>query len=724
MALGPLAKLSVKLLKVGAKGAKKGAKTTAKAAKKGAIATRAKLGPKLAKLKSSITAGAIGALSGLGGSDTPADESFADLNPSDMPNTASSNRNSAATPAPLEDPLIGLSSLGAAIANVLPEFELPSLNGLTTTSVSDILVKKDINLEMMSIGTEEIPYIPAGTNLSSSVPDIATLYSITGMLKQRVEMLSTDLKLVNTNLATISASLDDAIEQNSATARENERRRDEQDVEDGNIPDELPEEAPSKIKEFATDMVKAAGLSVLASAANYTKAAVAAGTLMVIDAIEETGDDAAQDTEEVGDSAVQEETAIIEEASALDNALAWIDKAESNDNDKTFMQSVVGSGLSAEASIISGVGLTASVGAMGAGALGAAGTAAALATTAAAVAAFGTGFAIGTVINEQTGLKQGIEGLISDNLAGDSIDLGTMQSDTYMKEKYNGKGGAELLGDLLGEGAFDLAEAPEEIIAAFKDVDSLDAYNALDSEYQAKYERPLTSALNDVLGTKGVESVFNLITANAIQRIKKESSTSAPETKMVNGFKVRKVESPTELQDKEIGGRAEADTIPEEKVTKSLEIYGMHVKIGDTMSLSHALSLPPDSPLSYEQQNDPSLVTITDLSAGMSTANLQKLIIPESLTDKFPDYNAQSIQNTLVPNNSAAENIVVERYMPDLSGEVKPKAEAIVPIIIQQKPNEPKTKLTSAGTTSRSQTESATSSSSTSDAFLMQRLVS
>ena len=65
----------------------------------------------------------------------------------------------------------------------------------------------------------------------------------------------------------------------------------------------------------------------------------------------------------------------------------------------------------------------------------------------------------------KTGLKEGINDMIVSHLEGESLDIGASTDPATMREKYNGKDGVSLLGDLLGEGMFDLAEDPNDIAA-------------------------------------------------------------------------------------------------------------------------------------------------------------------------------------------------------------------------------------------------------------------
>lgn len=703
MALGPITKAVIALSKKTAKAAsKKAAKSTAKKGAKSAAKKTVR--SRIAKaVGTSSIGGVIGSLLSRSPTDDTSDTSTEQA-ASDTTSQSSNNQDQAA---PADDAFISFAGLAEAIAAAMPIIHGPDSSNRNIENTAGVIVRSDVELDYLELNDDQIPFIPKGTYISARIPEIGQLFQVTDMLRQQVGMLDADLDQVNANLKKIAKKIGLAIETNRDTARRNERRRDEEDAEN--------KEENIKSGSFIKDAATVAALSVADKLMPFMGAAISASVLAGINVIEpylnaETEEEAAEEESGIPeDDIAEEKISSSEEASMLDNALGWLDKAESNDNDKTFMQSVVGAGLSDEVTALSVIGAAGGLATTGATAIGATAAAGTLSMVAPLAAAAGAGYMIGTVINEQTGLKEAISGAISDHLAGDSIDLGTMTSPEAMAEKYEGKQGAELLGDLLGEGTFDLAEPPEDIIAAFKDIDSMEKYNKLAAEYKAKYERPLTSALNDVLGTKGVESVFNLITQNAINKINREKKSGVEETPKATEPVIQGIRT-VDLGDLPEGYETLQGTPELDKI-----YYGSREQVEDLQKAGYKVNALPNTYL-----HDPNIP-----SGAVAYTILEKPA--QNISQNNNTINNEDISQSIV--NPIMESVVLSTeksfnmplktsQMPNIEGDIEEKQTQIVPIVLPVRTKKAMQRETSAGTQARSTIESATPSMRTNDSFL------
>ena len=797
MALGPLAKLSVKILKAASKKAKNtkvAKKATSKGkdvAKKSKKAVSAKAQSFKSKIKGALGVPAGASLGGLGASLLGQEsaesrmgegESLAASAPVGKP--SSSNK----LPAPKDDAMLDFSGVAAALMAAVPTLQgIGSESRDANTELASVIVRKDVMLDSIDISEDDdIPFIPAGTFMHTRIPEIAQLFSITDALRSDIDGVSSDLDGTNFYLKKIAAQLGIAINMNRKTAEKNERRRDEEEVENK---EETPTNKSSFISDSlnnAKDLVKG---GILVKAMKYSRAAAAIAAYSTLSLL--TDDASASETEPTEDGVtteadIPEEEILAEQGGAFDGIIDWIDKSESNADDKSIAQSVVGGALSDQATVLGGVGLAAGAAASIAGGIGAVGTAAVLAPIATAAAVATGGYIAGTVIYEQTGLKQGIESVIDDMIAGESIDLGSMTSEEAMKEKYEGKQGVELLGDLLGEGVFDLAESPAEIIAAFKDVDSMEKYQNLANEYQAKYQRPLTSALNDVLGTKGVESVFNLITQQALERIQRKSGVRPNTYTDARGgeWKISSIERPSslrggvipsttgetptvpvsdtiptllevqkieyevntlrEVQEREIeklnsGGyrRGNRETqIKKQIASREKEIHVLEKQLTtmkeqrtligtrQTIVMSETISGEPvtRSPdISLDGVRQPPTPDLA-ISPDIDPSNTESVVIVKE-AGRNTDFSENQIIAIDTNSTQAAQifkekvETVIEDKMPDISGEILEKATSIMPIVVPMQAKAAKAPIAQAGTQTRSQIESATSTYRTNDNF-------
>lgn len=638
-----------------------------------------------------------------------------------------------------DDPTMDFSGVGTGLMAIVPTIAgmLPDLQIDTDQTEAGLIVKKDVQLDNIELPQgESIPFIPAGTYIQSNISQIGELFAITDALRKQIGMISSDLDVTNDHLNQISIQLGIGIENNRKTRERNERRRDEEAVEE--------KAKRSKLGELAMKPVSLAGnlakASILGAAFKYAKAAAAIAAFTVLDGFDSDEPQASELEEEPiveenfapvvtndieSDGVTTEDEDISEEqisdagSSTFDNIINWIEKAESDESGKTLAQSATGAVLSNEVTAIGVAGALGSMLSIGPSGAAAAGLSSAAMPIAAAAAG---GFIAGTIIYEQTGLKEGIESAISDHLAGESIDLSTMASDQAMKEKYQGKQGVELLGDLLGEGMFDLAEAPEEIIAAFKNVDSVEKYQQLNSEYQAEYGRPLTSALNDVLGTKGVDSVFQLITQNTIERLEKEGKIATPKPEQPSKTKVYAQSLETA---KELG--LEPPTEISEK--KGMEIPLAVESINNTETIIDSSGIPIVIPIESTAVNVDNIIpdsAITNIIANnIDSSGVPIESVKEFITATTDSVNQVSneVKNlaTNITNTDILEEYVINKFdskMPEITSVIEKKIDSLIPILLPIAGKPPRTSMVQSGTQMRSQIESALGSYRTVDQFL------
>jgi len=418
-----------------------------------------------------------------------------------------------------DDPFIDISAVAAGFAAAIQAAISANreYNEERAIAASNIVVVKDIQLD------EEggYPFIESGTLIPARIAEIGTLFRITDRLNGRMDDVYKRVFILDSTLKYLAKQLDIAIDANAATARANERRRDEEDVESGIF---------SKTK---TAVIGATALVGLAAASKISAIAMRALKVATLGGIAMFADDVAamMEEEEVPEADEEAEAIVEEQMDDLDEAddekiLASQEIAEETPSmidsaietyEKYFEDDVVAGSLGTASMIASGAGLLA------------AGTAAApvLAVAGAITGAAALGYGVGNMIADNTQIDEKIGEAIDYIVGNETIE--DVATDQEMNEKFGDKRGAALLGDLLGEGMFDMAEEPREIIAAFKDIDTQKKLWALEDDYEQLYGRTLDEALLDVVGAKGLESIDNFVTTNIINKKKLEKATGAVE---------------------------------------------------------------------------------------------------------------------------------------------------------------------------------------------------
>jgi len=417
-----------------------------------------------------------------------------------------------------DDPFIDISAAAAGFAAAIQAAISVNRepNEERAISASSIVVVEDIQLD------EEggYPFIESGTLIPARIAEIGTLFSITDRLSGRMDDVHKRVFILDSTLKQLAKQLRDAIDANAATARANERRRDEEDI----------EEKKSPIK---SAVIGAAAIVGLAAAAKISAIAIRTLKVATLGGIAMFADDVAamMEEEEVPEVDEEAEAIVEQQMDDLDEAddekiLAAQEIAEETPSmidsaietyEKYFEDDVVAGSLGTASMIASGVGLLA------------AGTAAApvLAVAGAISGAAALGYGVGNMIADNTQIDEKIGEAIDYIVGNETIE--DVATDQEMNEKFGDKRGAALLGDLLGEGMFDMAEEPREIIAAFKDIDTQKKLWALEDDYEQLYGRTLDEALLDVVGAKGLESIDNFVTTNIINKKKLEKATGAVE---------------------------------------------------------------------------------------------------------------------------------------------------------------------------------------------------
>ena len=417
-----------------------------------------------------------------------------------------------------DDPFIDISAAAAGFAAAVQAAISVNRepNEERAIAASNIVVVEDIQLD------EEggYPFIESGTLIPARIAEIGTLFSITDRLSGRMDDVYKRVFILDSTLKQLAKQLRAAIDANAATARANERRRDEEDI----------EEKKSPIK---SAVIGAAAIVGLAAAAKISAIAMRTLKVATLGGIAMFADDVAamMEEEEVPEADEEAEAIVEEQMDDLDEAddekiLAAQEIAEETPSmidsaietyEKYFEDDVVAGSLGTAAMIASGAGLLA------------AGTAAApvLAVAGAISGAAALGYGVGNMIADNTQIDEKIGEAIDYIVGNETIE--DVATDQEMNEKFGDKRGAALLGDLLGEGMFDMAEEPREIIAAFKDIDTQKKLWALEDDYEQLYGRTLDEALLDVVGAKGLESIDNFVTTNIINKKKLEKATGAVE---------------------------------------------------------------------------------------------------------------------------------------------------------------------------------------------------
>lgn len=452
-----------------------------------------------------------------------------------------------ATPAQmLEDKPIDLSWMPMAMAVSIPQLETDEQ--ISGAAEASIVVTEDIILD------EEggYPFIEAGTMLPTRIAEIGKLFQIVDGLRNQVGDLNKQLVITNSSLGVIKGALKDAIDQNAATNRANERRRDEADVEGGRL-----KGAALAVGGLAAAYVTTKAMGFFARAMNIaTMGAIAMyaddvaammtddepepeieaadsdmdyetaqeGEYLTPDQMRERGLDAPENDGVTEDGDAQEETDIdVEEEAGL--IVQTIEAMEEGvTGDITTAAEVAGLGAMAATGV-----------SMAAGALGATGTAAAAAATAAVLApvalatgALAGGAIVGTLIADNTEIDEAIGEAI---FGGGDVNVEDVEatSDEEMAEKYSGMNDVEMMGDLLGEGFFDTAESESDIKAAFKDMRYRE-FMDLGERYEEEHDTPLSEAIFSAVGMEGLDDILNMITANDVADAKIKERDATPET--------------------------------------------------------------------------------------------------------------------------------------------------------------------------------------------------
>jgi hypothetical protein len=463
---------------------------------------------------------------------------------------------SRATPAQmLEDKPIDLSWMPMAMAVSIPQLETDEQ--ISGAAEASIVVTEDIILD------EEggYPFIEAGTMLPTRIAEIGKLFQIVDGLRNQVGDLNKQLVITNSSLGVIKGALKDAIDQNAATNRANERRRDEADVEGGRL-----KGAALAVGGLAAAYVTTKAMGFFARAMNIaTMSAIAMyaddvaammtddepepeieedtgaldpdkdyadsletaqeGQYLTPDQMRELGLDAPENDGVTEDGDAQEETDIdVEEEAGL--IVQTIEAMEEGvTGDITTAAEVVGLGAMAATGV-----------SMAAGALGATGTAAAAAATATVLApialatgALAGGAIVGTLIADNTQVDEAIGEAI---FGGGDVNVEDVEatSDEEMAEKYSGMNDVDMMGDLLGEGFFDTAESESDIKAAFKDMRYRE-FMDLGERYEEEHDTPLSEAIFSAVGMEGLDDILNMITANDVADAKVEQRDAVPESK-------------------------------------------------------------------------------------------------------------------------------------------------------------------------------------------------
>jgi hypothetical protein len=407
------------------------------------------------------------------------------------------------------------------------------------------------------------PFIEAGTMLPTRIAQIGKLFQIVDGLRNQVGDLNKQLVVTNSSLGVIKDALKDAIDQNAATNRANERRRDEADVEGGKR---------GKIKSAALAVGGLAAAYVTTKTMGFFARAMNIATLGAIAMFAD--DVAAMVTDDEPEPETEEDTGALDPdkdyATSLETAQEGqyltpdqmrelgLDAPENDgvtESDEAVEESDINieeeaslieqtidameegpSGVVTEAAEIVGLGAMAATGvSMAAGALGATGVAAASAATAAILAPVALGAAVlaggmivGTLIAENTEIDEALGEAVFGG--GDvNVEDAVATSDEEMAEKYSGMNDVDMMGDLLGEGFFDTAESESDIKAAFKDM-RYRQFMDLGERYEEEHGTPLSGAIFSAVGREGLDDILEMITANDVADAKVEKRDATPET--------------------------------------------------------------------------------------------------------------------------------------------------------------------------------------------------
>ena len=510
------------------------AKARAKRQKSKAAATKGRLGKKIKR--GMIAGGGAGALLGGGGDDNAGNPANPEIgNPKPQQSLGG---------ALVDDPQIDMSWLPQAMAVSIPVIRDDEEE--RAYSLSNLIVTEDIEI------AEEGGYqfIESGTMIPSRITEIGTLFRITDTLRDQINELNKRMVIANSNLSEIKKGIKTSIDENRATKRQNERRRDEADVEGGKGEKGI-------ISDAVSGVALATKLSLLAYGMRALRAAALGGLALFaneaaswfdeeegdfepvydddegemiedqMDSIDEMGDDL-YDTDDEGDEGegvdTPEEEIQAEEAadtSVLDDIVGVFDASEEGAagivNDASMgalllggTGAILGSGL---------IGGTAVGGAIAATATGAALIAAAPVLLAASGVAAATALTMGAVDYFEVDKK------VADAYADwNEEELGEMASREEMNQKYGEtQGTVGFFADLLGEGWLDTEEDPKEIYAAFRDM-TWNEHQAISAQYQEEYGKSLAEATYNAVGEAGSEAINNLISENTMREAMEERS--------------------------------------------------------------------------------------------------------------------------------------------------------------------------------------------------------
>lgn len=386
--------------------------------------------------------------------------------------------------------------------------------------------------------------VPSKTNIKVQSDDISGIRTALLRVASNLDFLNKQIatqkkinQITDDRITNIVKQLKIASDIERRQQLEDKRKEDEDDAESrGKL--EAAKDAIAKRASAIGDGLKTGLMAVLTSAGVF-----AVGTYMqrfadYIDSEEDSDEEAMDAEQEMSDEdaeRIADMDAAHRELNELANELEYYDNEEHDDEvlseDKWWGQLTndvlfENDGIQGNINRVSmATGLTALGGAglsyFGTGMLATAGAGitAVAAPIAGVAAAAGGGYALGTLLYERGGGKEYFQRVGDRAIAGRSLDIHSGTSKEMMRRKYGNKEGVTLLGDLLGEGAFDLAENPRDIIAFFRDnVEDMQQYFQLDSEYSEKFGRPLSVALGDVLGTNGAESIFEVIATPSEER--------------------------------------------------------------------------------------------------------------------------------------------------------------------------------------------------------------
>jgi len=439
--------------------------------------------------------------------------------------------------APGDDPFIDISAAAtgfvAALHAALSIEREP--NEERAISASNIVVVEDIELD------EEggYPFIESGTLIPARIAEIGTLFSITDRLNGRMDDLYKRVFILDSTLKHLAKQLGVAINANAATKRANERRRDEEDVESGRF---------SKTK---AAIIGASALVALSAYNKISALAMRGLKIATLGAISLFADDvAAMLTDDVQEPEVDEEAeAIIEQQmddldAADDERFLNEDIAE--EDDLTPIDTVIDAYEKYFEEGVTGYVSNAALVATGAAMLGVPGAH----LIAAGLTATAVGLGLGNIIQDNTELGvitgyRSRDESIENSISTEELHSKYSQEIQSTRRRSRGPAGLKenvyaeepvnrvaLLGELLGEGFFNVPEDNTDILSAFNDVEDMIEYQNLSKEYEKQYGRDLDEALMAVVGEKGLTSIHKNIFKNAVRERQNTDPLIIPNTEI------------------------------------------------------------------------------------------------------------------------------------------------------------------------------------------------